>query len=218
MQGSPRELLEAHTEASSQSVFVMSICQVGILFCECQKGKKGQNLAYMLVDQLCLILCNPWTAARQPTRLLCPWDFPHPGIKFGPSCTALQADSYQLGYSSNGKESACDAGDQGSVSALRSASGEGNGNPLQYSCLENSMRSLACYNPWGRRVGHNGATHTRYVHVGKMTARIPWLTESRCHFLWWPQLLLRPILTGWVTKEITAQRALPFLETLLICI
>ena len=211
MQGSPRELLEAHTGASSQSVSVMSTCQVGILFCECQKWKKGQNLAYMLVDQLCLILCNPWTAAHQPTRLLSPWDFPHPGIKFGSSCTAL-------GYSSNGKESACDAGDQGSVSGLRSSSGEGNGNPLQCSCLENSMRSLAGHSPWGRRVGHNWATHTGYVHVGKMTARIPWLTESRCHFLWWPELLLRPMPTGWVTKEVIAQRTLPFLETLVICI
>ena len=41
--------------------------------------------------------------------------------------------------SSNGKESGCNAGDQGSISGLGSSSGEGNGNPLQYSCLENSM-------------------------------------------------------------------------------
>ena len=44
-----------------------------------------------------------------------------------------------LDFSSNGKESACEAGDQGSVPGLESSSGEGNGNPLQYSCLENSM-------------------------------------------------------------------------------
>ena len=41
--------------------------------------------------------------------------------------------------SSNGKESACEAGDQGSIPGLGSSSGEGNGNPLQYSCLDNSM-------------------------------------------------------------------------------
>ena len=36
---------------------------------------------------------------------------------------------------------------------------EENDNPLQYSCLENSMgRSLVGYSPWGRRVGHNWAT------------------------------------------------------------
>ena len=32
--------------------------------------------------------------------------------------------------SSNGKESACEAGDQGSIPGLGSSSGEGNGNPL----------------------------------------------------------------------------------------
>ena len=31
------------------------------------------------------------------------------------------------------------AGDQGSIPGLGSSSGEGNGNPLQYSCLKNSM-------------------------------------------------------------------------------
>ena len=37
------------------------------------------------------------------------------------------------------KESACNAGDLGSISGLRRSPGDGNGNPLQYSCLENSM-------------------------------------------------------------------------------
>ena len=36
------------------------------------------------------------------------------------------------------KESACNAGDLGLISGL-GRSGEGNGYPLQYSCLENSM-------------------------------------------------------------------------------
>ena len=40
---------------------------------------------------------------------------------------------------SGSKESACNAGDQGSISGLGRSPGEGNGNPLQYSCLENSM-------------------------------------------------------------------------------
>ena len=40
---------------------------------------------------------------------------------------------------SDGKESACNAGDQGSVPGSGRSPGEGNGNPLQYSCLENSM-------------------------------------------------------------------------------
>ena len=39
----------------------------------------------------------------------------------------------------SGKESACDAGDQGSIPGLGRSSREGNDNPLQYSCLKNSM-------------------------------------------------------------------------------
>ena len=41
--------------------------------------------------------------------------------------------------SSDGKESACNAEDPGLIPGLGRSSGEGNGNPLQYSCLENSM-------------------------------------------------------------------------------
>ena len=39
----------------------------------------------------------------------------------------------------DGKESARYEGDLGSIPALGRSLGEGNGNPLQYSCLENSM-------------------------------------------------------------------------------
>ena len=40
---------------------------------------------------------------------------------------------------SDSKESACNAGDPSSVPGLGRSPGERNGNPLQYSCLENSM-------------------------------------------------------------------------------
>ena len=40
---------------------------------------------------------------------------------------------------SDGKESACNAGDQGSVLGFRRSPRERNGYPLQYSCLKNSM-------------------------------------------------------------------------------
>ena len=40
---------------------------------------------------------------------------------------------------SDGKESACNAGDLGSIPVLGRSPGKGNGNPLQHSCLENSM-------------------------------------------------------------------------------
>ena len=40
---------------------------------------------------------------------------------------------------SDGKESACNAGDPGLILGLGLSPGEGNGNPLQCSCLKNSM-------------------------------------------------------------------------------
>ena len=46
---------------------------------------------------------------------------------------------------SAGKESACNAGDLGSISGLGRSSEEGKGYLLQYSGLENSMD----YSPWG---------------------------------------------------------------------
>ena len=58
------------------------------------------------------------------------------------------------------KESACNAGDLGSIPGSGRSPGEGNGNPLQYSCLENPMDRGA----WRAtvhgvaRVGHDLAT------------------------------------------------------------
>ena len=40
---------------------------------------------------------------------------------------------------SDGKESAYNVGDWGSISGSERSTGEGNGKPLQYSCLENPM-------------------------------------------------------------------------------
>ena len=44
---------------------------------------------------------------------------------------------------SEGKESACNVGDLCSIPGLGRSPGEGNGNPHQYSCLENPMDSRA---------------------------------------------------------------------------
>ena len=65
----------------------------------------------------------------------------------------------KLGFtgSSDCKESACNAGDPGLIPGWGRSPGEGNGNPLQYSCPENSMDREA----WQAtvqglpRVGHN---------------------------------------------------------------
>ena len=56
---------------------------------------------------------------------------------------------------SDSKESACNAGDLGSVPGLGKSPGGGHGNPLQYSCLENHqgqrspVGSPVGYSPWG---------------------------------------------------------------------
>ena len=42
------------------------------------------------------------------------------------------------------KASACNAGDLGSIPGSGRSPGEGNGNPFQYSCLENAMDGGAC--------------------------------------------------------------------------
>ena len=49
---------------------------------------------------------------------------------------------------SDGEEFAHSVGDQGSTPGLESSPEEGNGKPLQYSCLENSMDRVA----WWARV------------------------------------------------------------------
>ena len=58
------------------------------------------------------------------------------------------------------KESACsarDTGDTGLTPELGRFPGERNGNPLQYSCLENPMDRGTWwgYSPWGRRIRYN---------------------------------------------------------------
>ena len=49
----------------------------------------------------------------------------------------------------DGKESVCRAGDLGLIPGLRRSPGEGHGNPLQYSCLENPMDRGAWQGPRG---------------------------------------------------------------------
>ena len=54
------------------------------------------------------------------------------------------------------KESTCNAGttgDMGSIPGWGRSLGGGQGNPLQYSCLENphAQRTLVGYSPWGRK-------------------------------------------------------------------
>ena len=64
--------------------------------------------------------------------------------------------------SSVGKESACSAGDPGSIPGLGRSPGEGTGNPLQYPRLENlwTEEPDALQSMGSERAGHNWVTNT----------------------------------------------------------
>ena len=91
--------------------------------------------------------------------------------------------------SSVGKESACNAGDPGLIPGSGRSPGEGHGNPLQYSCLENPMNGGA----WQATV--RGVTRVRHDLVTKppwdpksLTWVVLYWTHSvSCHNLlaWW---------------------------------
>ena len=75
----------------------------------------------------------------------------------------------QLGFSggSVGENLPVNEGDMGLISGSGRSPGEGNGNPLQYSCLGNpqGQRSLVAYSPWGHKgIRYDLATKQRYSH------------------------------------------------------
>ena len=81
---------------------------------------------------------TPWTTAPQAPL---PMGFPRHECQSGlpfPSPTELSGGPDFPG-GSDGKVSAYSVGDPGLIPGLGRSPGEGNGNPLQYSCLENPM-------------------------------------------------------------------------------
>ena len=85
----------------------------------------------------------------EPARLLCPWDSPgkntRVGCHFLPRAPPASPNIYIMYVciwkcvGSDCKESAWNAGDPGLIPGSGRFLTEGNGYPLQYSCLENSM-------------------------------------------------------------------------------
>ena len=75
------------------------------------------------------------------------------GVIYSSGVSSPYDNLRELSYcSSVGKESAYNAGDLGLISGLGRSPGEGNGNPLQFSCLENFMDcSLLGFSPWNRK-------------------------------------------------------------------
>ena len=127
-------------------------------------------------------------------------DFCH--LKVVLSAKAFKASSIYLkpstGFpcSSVGKEPA-NVGDPGSIPGLGRSPGEGNGNPLQYSCLENPMDR----GTWPAivhgvaRVGHDLASKPPPMYL-RLEGRNPLLKKDQhsCQLL-----PLNPIITGLIT-------------------
>ena len=67
--------------------------------------------------------------------------------------TAVKLPELNFPGGSDGKESTSSVGELGSIPGLGRSPGGGQGNPLQYSCLDNphGQRSLAGYSPWSRK-------------------------------------------------------------------
>ena len=89
---------------------------------------------------------NPWVTELKDVLILS-----HVNT-FSASKNSLTTYGQGCGFpgGSDDKESICNAGDPSSILASGRSPVEGNGNPLQYSCLGNSMD----------RVGHDGVTNT----------------------------------------------------------
>ena len=94
------------------------------------------SVLYLLVCECCALECALWIYTI---------------------CVSMSQSRFR---GSDGKESACNAGHPGLIPGLGRSPGDGNGNPLQYFCLENSMDGRA-YSPLGhKRVGHSWVTNT----------------------------------------------------------
>jgi len=86
-------------------------------------------------------------------------------------------------YSSVGKESACNAGDPGSVAGLGRSAGEGMGYPLQY-CWASLVVQLvknppAMWETWVRYLGWEDPLEKgKATHSSILAWRIPWTIKS----------------------------------------
>ena len=114
--------------------------------------------------------------------------------EFGRWCnTAFRFDMTPCLYSFtgglDGKASACNVGDPGSIPGLGRFPGEGNGNPLQYSCLENLMDRGA----WRATVVHEVSKSQRPLSNFTFTCLyhffIVWIANILLIWLWFSSQL-----------------------------
>ena len=130
-----------------------------------RRGEEGENkriCASTLPSSLSCLLSSSWSSyhlcsreilthslLRRKTQLSCARVHKFWVVKIVLSLCALRG--FPAG--SDGRASVCNGGDPGLIPRSGRSPGEGNGNPLQYSCLENSMDGGAWWatGPWGPR-------------------------------------------------------------------
>ena len=111
------------------------------------------------------VLAADWSVgSQQPRGASCGFQHECQQLRAGSPILFLQPpislqnqglSTLQVGFPEglSGKESTCNSGDVGSVPGSGRSSAEGNGNPLQYSCLENPMDRGAWqdHSSWGHK-------------------------------------------------------------------
>ena len=110
-----------------------------------------------------------------------PVDLLDPGIKLGSPISQADSLPTELSGKPDGKESACNEGDLGSIPGSGRSPGEGNGNPLLYSCLENSMDRGRLQSMGSQRVGHNCVTNTFFLFTWDLNTWGPVATWASPH-------------------------------------
>ena len=100
-------------------------------------GSKAFSVSHQVLVLISLILALRYGPVQVLNQMCSPcWrSAPSPAGDTWASIWQLCSGPYPGG--ADGKESACNAGDLGSIPGLGRSPGEGNGNPLQCSCLEN---------------------------------------------------------------------------------
>ena len=101
--------------------------------------------------------------------------------------------AFGLPWFSDGKESACNAGDPGLIPGSGRSPGERNGYPLQYSCLRRShgQRRLAGYSPWGHKESKQLTLSFHfhaYIHLPFGIYRVSFMHQALddiCEEHWW---------------------------------
>ena len=100
---------------------------------------------------------------------------------------------------SAGKEFACNAGDLGWISELGRSPGVGHGNPLQYSCLENShgQRSLVGYSPWCCQVRQDWVTK----HDLTNDVELLFMNATDHSYIFFAEMSVQILCCCWVAKS-----------------